>query len=259
MKRYLRNPRSTLLFALAFMLLLGAESVWADSVAAPQPMHIMEGYLPLSWAIFWWLVAIPFWIMGFIQIGKLLKEKPEQRLLLGLSGGFIFVLSALKIPSVTGSSSHPTGTGLGAMLYGPFVVTILGTIALIFQALLLAHGGISTLGANAFSMAIGGPLFAYYVIWKPLKGRLPSWLTVFLTAAMADLITYVITSTELALAFPDPNSGFLGSFLTFAGVFAVTQIPLSIAEGILIVLIFNALRSTAPEELAELGIEGGAA
>ena len=258
MKRIFRSPKRVFLLALALMI-LGAQSAWANSAAAPQPMHIMEGYLPLPWAIFWWLVAIPFWIIGFIQIRKLLNDRPEQRLLLGLSGGFIFVLSALKIPSVTGSSSHPTGTGLGTMLYGPFVVTILGTIALIFQALLLAHGGISTLGANSFSMAIGGPLFAYYVIWKPLKNRLPMGVTIFLTAAMADLMTYVITSTELALAFPDPNTGYIGSFLTFAGVFAVTQIPLAIAEGILIVLIFNALKSTAPEELAELGIQGGAA
>ncbi len=258
MKKRLQNPKRVFLLALALMV-LGAQSAWANSSAAPKPMHIMEGYLPLPWAIFWWLVAIPFWVIGFIQIRKLLREKPEQRLLLGLAGGFVFVLSALKLPSVTGSSSHPTGTGLGTILYGPFVVTILGTIALVFQALLLAHGGISTLGANAFSMAIGGPLFAYYLVWKPLRHRTPTWLAVFLTAALADLMTYVITSTELALAFPDPQSGFLGSFLTFAGVFAVTQVPLAIAEGILIVLVFQALQNTAPEELAELGIEGGAA
>jgi cobalt/nickel transport system permease protein len=258
MKRFFRSPKRVFFMALALMM-LGAQSVWADSMAAPQPMHIMEGYLPLPWAIFWWLVAIPFWVIGFIQIRKLLKERPEQRLLLGLSGGFIFVLSALKLPSVTGSSSHPTGTGLGTILYGPFVVTILGTIALVFQALLLAHGGISTLGANSFSMAIGGPLVAYYLVWRPLKNRVPTWLSIFLTAVIADWMTYVITSTELALAFPDPNSGYIGSFLTFAGVFAVTQIPLAIAEGILIVLVFSSLQNYAQEELAELGIEGASA
>jgi len=97
--------------------------------------------LPLGWAIFWWIVAIPFWIIGFIKIRRIIIDKPEQRLLLGLAGGYIFVLSALKIPSVTGSSSHPTGTGLSTILYGPYVTAILATIALIFQALLVAHGG----------------------------------------------------------------------------------------------------------------------
>jgi len=240
------------IWLLLAIFLLSVQGIWA----APPAMHIMEGFLPLGWAIFWWVVAIPFWVLGFRQIRTVLRDKPEQRLLLGLAGGFIFVLSALKIPSVTGSSSHPTGTGLGTMLFGPLVVAILGTIALVFQALLLAHGGISTLGANAMSMAIGGPLIAYYLVWLPLKGRTPAWLSVFITAFVADLATYVITSTQLALAFPNPVSGFIGSWLTFMGIFAVTQIPLAIAEGILIVLIFNFLQTNATTELHELGLEG---
>jgi len=241
---------------LAAVLLLSGQAAWAGSEAAPQTMHIMEGFLPLGWAVFWWVAAIPFWFIGFRQVRKVLADRPEQRLMLGLAGGFIFVLSALKIPSVTGSSSHPTGTGLGTLLFGPFIVTILGTIALIFQALLLAHGGISTLGANAMSMAIGGPLAAYYLVWRPLRGKVPTWLSVFATAAIANLFTYIITTTQLALAFPDPVSGLMGSWLTFAGIFAVTQIPLAIAEGILVVLIFNALQSSAPTEMKQLGLEG---
>lgn len=247
---YLKFRRTVWLILAVF--LLSVQSVWA----APPAMHIMEGFLPLGWAIFWWLAAIPFWLLGFRQIRNVLRHKPEQRLLLGLAGGFIFVLSALKIPSVTGSSSHPTGTGLGTLLFGPFVVAILGTIALIFQALLLAHGGISTLGANAMSMAIGGPLVAYYLVWRPLKGRTPAWLAVFATAFIADLATYVITATQLALAFPSPVSGFFGSWLTFLGIFAVTQLPLAVAEGILVVLIFNFLQTNATNELHELGLEG---
>jgi cobalt/nickel transport system permease protein len=224
-------------------------------LARPAQMHIMEGFLPPVWAIVWWVIAIPFWVLGFIQIRKVIREKPETRLLLGLAGGFIFVLSALKIPSVTGSSSHPTGTGIGTILFGPFVVGILGTIALIFQALLLAHGGFTTLGANAMSMAIGGPLLGM-AVWLLLRKRVPTWLSVFLTVFVADLFTYVITSTQLALAFPDPVGGFGASWMKFAAIFAVTQIPLAISEGILGVLIFKALESTAQDEFKQLGLEG---
>jgi cobalt/nickel transport system permease protein len=252
---FCKNPKR-LGWLLLAVFMLSVQVVWANSGAAPPKMHIMEGFLPLGWAIFWWVVAIPFWIIGFIQLRKLIVEKPQQRILLGLAGGFIFVLSALKIPSVTGSSSHPTGTGLSTILFGPFVTAILGTIALIFQALLVAHGGFSTLGANAVSMAIGGPLIAYYLFWLPLKGKTPTWLSVFVTAFVADLATYMITTAQLALAFPDPVSGSVGSWVTFAAIFAVTQIPLAIAEGILTVLIFNALQSTASNELKELGLEG---
>jgi cobalt/nickel transport system permease protein len=175
-------------------------------------------------------------------------------LLLGLSGAYAFVLSALKIPSVTGSSSHPTGTGLGAILFGPLVMSVLGGIVLLFQALLLAHGGLTTLGANAFSMAVIGPLVAYG-LWMGLRGKMPTGWVIFLAAAFANWATYVVTSLQLALAYPDPVGGVLASFLKFAGIFAVTQIPLAISEGLLTVIIFNALRSNAQTELKTLGVE----
>ena len=85
---------------------------------------------------------------------------------------YVFVLSALKIPSVTGSCSHPTGTGLSASLFGPSVTAVLGTIVLLFQALLLAHGGLTTLGANVFSMAIAGP-FICLLYTSSSRGRHP--------------------------------------------------------------------------------------
>ena len=220
----------------------------------PDPqMHIMEGFLPPLWAAFWFAVAIPFWIVGFIRIRQFVAEQPESRLLLGFAGAYTFVLSALKMPSVTGSCSHPTGVGLGTIMFGPAVMSVIGAIVLLFQALLLAHGGLTTLGANAVSMAIVGPLVAWG-IWKGLRNALPEDLVVFLAAGLADLATYVMTSIQLALAYPDPASGILGSFAKFATIFAVTQIPLAIAEGLLTVVVFRALRSAARTELQALGV-----
>ena len=72
---------------------------------------------------------------------------------------------------------------------------------------------------------------------------------------VANLATYLITTTQLALAFPDPVSGYLGSWLTFASIFAVTQIPLAIGEGILTVLIVNALQTSAVSEMREFGLQ----
>ncbi len=153
-------------------------------------------------------------------------------MLLAAAGAFTFVLSAIKLPSVTGSSSHPTGTGAGAVLFGPPVMAFLGTIVLLFQALLLAHGGLTTLGANVFSMAIAGP-WAAYGVWRLLKAaKAPTWLGVFAALATANLVTYCVTSLQLALAYPDATTGFGGAAVKFLGVFAVTQIPHAIAEGL---------------------------
>ncbi|MEF3275657.1 MAG: energy-coupling factor ABC transporter permease [Chloroflexus sp.] len=218
-------------------------------------MHIMEGFLPPLWALFWFAVTIPFWIIGFRQIQRIVREKPEVRLLLGFAAAFTFVLSALKLPSVTGSSSHPTGVGLGAVLFGPWVMSVLGSIVLLFQALLIAHGGLTTLGANAFSMAVVGPFVAWF-IWRSMAARAPFWLTVFLAAALADLATYVVTSLQLALAHPDPVGGVVASFVKFGTIFAVTQIPLAISEGVLTVLVLNALQTNAAAELQALEVKG---
>ena len=201
------GKRKVIVNALGLALAVLLLSVRA-AFARPAEMHIMEGFLPPVWAIVWFVVAIPFWIAGFGKIRRLVAEKPESRLLLGLAGAFTFVLSALKIPSVTGSSSHPTGTGLGAIMFGPAVMSVLGGIVLLFQALLLAHGGLTTLGANTVSMAIVGPLVGW-AIWKWLKGKMATGWVVFLAAAFADLLTYVVTATQLALAYPDPVGGFL--------------------------------------------------
>ena len=212
-------------------------------------MHIMEGFLPVEHAVGWSLAAAPFVAYGLRSVNKHLRENPEQRMLLGVATAFSFVLSALKIPSVTGSCSHPTGTGLGALLFGPAAMAPIGAVVLLFQALLLAHGGLTTLGANIFSMAIVGPFVAYGVfrLARSLGASLAT--AVFLAASLADLLTYVTTSVQLSLAFPDPLGGFAASFAKFAGIFAITQIPLAISEGMLTVLIFNALARFNPAEL----------
>jgi cobalt/nickel transport system permease protein len=72
-------------------------------------MHIMEGFLPLEWCLFWFILSIPVIVYGIYKIKKITEEIPESKSLIAVSGAFIFLLSSLKIPSVTGSCSHPTG------------------------------------------------------------------------------------------------------------------------------------------------------
>lgn len=217
-------------------------------------MHIMEGFLPLQWAIFWSLISLPFFILGLRSIRKTITEHPETKMLLGLSGAFAFVLSALKIPSVTGSCSHPTGVGLGTMLFGPLAMSVIGSIVLLFQSLLLAHGGLTTLGANVFSMAIAGPMIVYGVYKLASKLGFSFSIAIFLAAMLGDLGTYVVTSFRLALAFPSEVGGFWQSFTKFSGIFALTQIPLAVSEGLLTVMIMNFLQKYNVRELTMLKI-----
>lgn len=245
-KRKLRLISLSLMAFLSFYLIVGSD-------AKAYAMHIMEGYLPVGWAIFWWVLALPFFVLGLRNLTRITQEKPELKLLIALAGAFTFVLSALKIPSVTGSCSHPTGTGLGAILFGPLAMSVLGSLVLVFQALLLAHGGLTTLGANAFSMAIVGPIVAFW-IYRLIMTTGKQRLAIFLASAIADLVTYIVTSIQLALAFPSATGGFIASFLKFAGIFALTQVPLAISEGLLTVLVWNWLTSYGRQELEMLNL-----
>ncbi|MGB0561421.1 MAG: energy-coupling factor ABC transporter permease [Spirulinaceae cyanobacterium] len=223
-------------------------------IYAAQPaaaMHIMEGFLPVGWAAFWWLAALPFFVLGVRSLTRITRDNPDLKLLLALAGAFSFVLSALKIPSVTGSCSHPTGTGLGAVLFGPSVMTVLGSLVLIFQAVLLAHGGLTTLGANMMSMAIVGPWVAFGVYRLLMQGDRQR-LGIFMAAALGNLATYIVTAVQLALAFPAAQGGFWVAFSKFAAIFAFTQVPLAISEGLLTVLVWNWLSSYASPELRTL-------
>src|SRR5450830_1156193 len=186
-------------------------------------MHIMEGFLPPAHALGWSAASLPFVIWGLRSVQRSVQAQPEQRMLLGVSAAFAFLLSALKLPSVTGSCSHPTGVGLGAMLFGPAAMVPIALVVLLFQALLLAHGG--GLGRSG---------------------------AVFLAACLGDLATYLCTSVQLAWAFPDPVGGMAASLLKFGGIFALTQIPLAISEGLLTVLVVNAMARFNAAELQGL-------
>ncbi len=99
----------------------------ADHRPAGGVRHAYHGgLLPPMWALAWWLLFLPCLWYGLVRLRRIVQEESNQKVLLALCGAFIFVLSALKIPSVTGSCSHPTGVGLAVILFGPGVVAVLG-------------------------------------------------------------------------------------------------------------------------------------
>jgi len=214
----------------------------------------MEGFLPWEWCLLWYLISIPVVAYGVIRIKRITDEKPETKPLLAVSGAFMFVLSSLKLPSVTGSCSHPTGNGLGAVLFGPAVASVMAAIVLVFQALLLAHGGLTTLGANIFSMGIVGPVVAW-LVFKGIKkiGWGPS-IGIFFAALLGNWLTYITTALQLSLAFPIPTFG--EAIVKFMVIFAYTQVPLAIAEGLVTVVIFDYIKKRRPDILKKLKVIG---
>ena len=106
-----KKQKNLAVLASVFLMLLTIAPV-------SNAMHIMEGFLPVKYCILWGVICVPFLVIGFMNIKKVLGNDRRTLTVLALTGAFVFVLSSLKIPSVTGSCSHMTGTGLGAILFG---------------------------------------------------------------------------------------------------------------------------------------------
>ncbi|MCK5173229.1 MAG: energy-coupling factor ABC transporter permease [Planctomycetes bacterium] len=220
-----------------------------------QAMHISEGILPASWAGFWFVLSIPFIIWGLADIKKRAAMNPGFKAMTAMVGAAIFIISCMPIPVPTaGTCSHPCGTGLGAILIGPGPTIVVASIGLLLQALFLAHGGLTTFGADVMSMGVGGALSGYLIFKLFRKMGLSFFIAAFAAGLISDWVTYSITSLELACALHG-DVAFWDMFLAIIIAFIPTQIPLGIIEGFLSAGAFGFIKSRRPE-LLSLNIEG---
>jgi cobalt/nickel transport system permease protein len=211
-------------------------------------MHISEGILPFNWCALWFAAAAPFVALGLYKLKKD-KTVGRKKPLLGMVAAAIFIISCMPIPVPTaGTCSHPAGTAMAAILIGPLYSILATTVALLLQALFLAHGGITTWGANIFSMGIVGS-FTGYAIYKGLtKLGAPMVVAAFFAGVIGDWAVYATTSVELSSALHGPG-GFYKLFYTIALAFVPTQLPLGILEGFLTAGAVKFLQSRRPEVL----------
>lgn len=201
-------------------------------IAAPaHAMHISEGILPLPWAAAWYALALPFVALGIRQVNRMSRQDLSFKPLVGLMAAVVFIISCMPVPVPTaGTCSHPCGTGLAAVLLGPFVSSLIASVALLLQALFLSHGGLSTWGANIFSMGVIGS-FAGYLTFKGLRTMgVPLSIAAFFAGLQADWATYLTTSVELASGIRG-SEPFLPLLEKILLAFVPTQLPLGILEG----------------------------
>jgi cobalt/nickel transport system permease protein len=230
-------------------------------IALPTPafaMHISEGILPAFWAALWYAAALPFVALGLRELRRRSEEFPYFKPLVGLVGAAVFLISCMPIPVPSaGTCSHPCGTGIAAILIGPGLTVVVASIALTLQALFLAHGGLTTLGANIISMGVAGAYVGYGTYWIIRRLGLPWVAAAFLAGLLSDWATYAMTSVELAAAL---HAG--GSFSAMLSLillaFVPTQLPLGILEGIICAGALRFVRSRKPE-LLRMAAAGGAA
>jgi cobalt/nickel transport system permease protein len=229
--------------------------------AIPAPafaMHISEGLLPAPWAILWYAAALPFVAWGLRDLRRRSETAPQFKPLVGLVGAAVFLISCMPIPVPgTGTCSHPCGTGIAAILIGPGLTVVVASIALTLQALFLAHGGLTTLGANVVSMGVAGAYAGYGIWWIGRRMGIPWIAAAFLAGLLSDWATYATTAFELAAALHGGVS-LTTMFSLILVAFVPTQLPLGILEGLLCAGTLRFIRNRKPE-LLRAAAQGGAA
>lgn len=190
-------------------------------------MHISDGILEPKWIFFWFVITSIFIALGLRTINNRIKEDPSYLPRVSLIGAVVFVISVWHIPvPITGSSSHPVGTPLASIIIGPLATIVISAIALFFQSF-VAHGGLTTIGANTFSMGIVGSLGGYSV-YRLLKNISPLWFSAGMAGLVGSILTYLTTALQLALSL---NPGNVMDFWKLYSLgFIPTQLPLAFAE-----------------------------
>lgn len=135
-------------------------------------MHIPDNYLSPQTCAVMAVAAVP---VVAVSIYKVRKEIPPEKISkLGVAAAFSFLGMMFNVPLPGGTTGHAVGGTLIALTLGPHAACIAVSTALILQALLFGDGGILSLGANIFNMAIVLPFVGYYgaqLLKKVFKGK----------------------------------------------------------------------------------------
>ncbi len=200
-------------------------------------IRLMEDYLPLL--VYLLVRRIPAFLCGRLDAHIKINCRGSKFKTMALSGAFVFILSSLKIPSVTGSVRIRLGWSGDSYIWSVRYQRF-RTICLLF-------------GPSSW-------LTAAWLLWVPMHSQW-QWLvhlSVILSYKFAKSIqtihrylslsvrwcglgeTYATTSIQLSLVFPDANNGFVGSAWN-SWVSSWPQIPIAIVEGLLTVVLYVAV------------------
>lgn len=221
-------------------------------------MHISEGILtgPSFWATTVAGAAVMTW--GVAAMKRFVREQPERKPLLGMAGAFIFLVSLIPIPAYMGTCSHPCGTPLAGILLGPGIGAALSGLSLLLQALLFAHGGFATLGANILSLGLGGAVGGWLIFQLGRKAGLPLLAAAGLAGLLGDLFTYLISGSLLGghLAFfaPQPQYSFSGYLAIIMAAYLPVQLPIALGEMVVTGIAVRAIGRQRPEVLEALRV-----
>lgn len=131
-------------------------------------MHIPDGYLSPTTCATLYAAATPFWYVSLRRAKRALQTGTIP--LISLLSAFCFVVMMFNLPLPGGTTGHALGVAVAAIVLGPWNSILAVSVALFIQAVFFGDGGITSLGANCFNMAVVGSLVAY-LVYRAISGK----------------------------------------------------------------------------------------
>jgi cobalt/nickel transport system permease protein len=215
-------------------------SILRSPAAAPEPLHIPDGFLSAPVAILAWIVTIAFIVVAIRRSSRTFDERLVP--LMGVLAAFIFAAQAFNFPVAGGTSGHFLGGALAAILLGPWPALLVMTAVIGLQGLIFQDGGLLAMGANIFVMGIV-TVWTGYFIYQGLQ-RFNRYVAGFTAGWLSVVMAAVVTAFLLALS----GTSSLGVVLTaMAGV----HMLIGIGEGLITVGALALVRAALPGMFGE--------
>lgn len=208
-------------------------------------MHIPDGFLDAKTIAA--ASALSIGSVGY-ALKRATRTLPPRRVpLMGLAAAFVFAAQMINFPVFGGTSGHLVGSVLVAVLLGPSAAVVVMTAVLIVQCLLFGDGGLLSLGANVFNMAVMATMGGYG-IFKMVRWGARGPAGLILAAAFAGWCSTVLAAVccagQLALSHTAAWN------VTFPAMFHIHMF-IGVGEGLITGLVLSAILKVRPELLEE--------
>lgn len=204
-------------------------------------MHIPDGFIDAKTVAT--TAALSAGSLG-LALRHVRRVMPPRRVpLLGLSAAFLFAAQMLNFPVVAGTSGHLIGGVLVAALLGPSAAVVVLTAVLIVQCFLFQDGGVLSLGANVFNMAVLGACGGW-LVFRGICAIIPGPRGRVTAVAFAGWISTLLASAGCAgqLAW----SGKVGWEAVFTAMTGIHLI-IGVGEGLISGMVYAAVQRARPE------------
>jgi cobalt/nickel transport system permease protein len=196
-------------------------------------MHIPDGFIPITQAAVYWIIALIFIALALRWARRELSE--EKVPIVAVLAAAIFAMQAFNLPVGMGTSGHLVGGALAAIVLGsPFAAVFILTIVLIIQGVIFGDGGITTMGANIINMGVIGGFIGFYgyvglkgIIKNPYASAgIAAWFACFIPALAASVElwlagTFPLVPGLIAMGTYHAAIGIIEAFITAVAVYLI--------------------------------------